>query len=174
MDFIGSVFTKIVEDGIFSETSLLLIIICLLAIGYQYVLKPLMTKVENIPTKKDLDDSKEYFDKNDEDIITDIKRMIDSIEKDDARNFNDIKNLLLGAENNIQRQFDDVRNMVDRMTMMLDSIEFLEQGTAKDLQTMQTDIENIKQILNQFQGHMLFGHSVEPKTSRNFGNRELK
>lgn len=61
----------------------------------------------------------------------------------------------------------DLNDKLDKLIQIVDEIEHLDENNNREIQELRRDIETIKQILNQFQGHMLF--------SRNdFGNKELK
>ena len=58
---------------------------------------------------------------------------------------------------------------LDNITDSLKDIENKSKNSHQEVSTLKNDVEGIKQILNQFQGHMLYGNSRS-----DFGNRELK
>lgn len=61
----------------------------------------------------------------------------------------------------------DLERKLDKLIEWMDELEDLNKDSNREIMELRRDIETIKQILNQFQGHMLY--------SRNdFGNKELK
>lgn len=56
---------------------------------------------------------------------------------------------------------------LDRLITLMDKLEDIDVNSHREIQELRRDIETIKQILNQFQGHMMYGRS-------DFGNKELK
>lgn len=63
---------------------------------------------------------------------------------------------------------DDVNTKLDKVLDVMDKIDNLDENNYREVKEMRRDIETVKQILNQFQGHMMYGHSND------FGNRELR
>ena len=59
--------------------------------------------------------------------------------------------------------------LLDKLVEKLDGVDEVAKNNGRDLTEIKHDVENIKQILNQFQGHMMYNDQP-----RNFGNRELK
>lgn len=60
----------------------------------------------------------------------------------------------------------EITDRLDKISSIIDEIEDIGRAGQRDIGQLKHDVEAIKQILNQFQGHMMYG-SV-------FGNRELK
>jgi predicted RNA-binding protein (virulence factor B family) len=55
------------------------------------------------------------------------------------------------------------------MSILLDEVEDLSEGSYREIRELKKDVEQIKQILNQFQGHLMYSDK-----SNSFGNRELR
>ena len=64
---------------------------------------------------------------------------------------------------------DAVGNKLDSILKIIDRMGDVDQETSREVNEMRRDIESVKQILNQFQGHMMYGN-----TTSDFRNRELK
>jgi hypothetical protein len=62
----------------------------------------------------------------------------------------------------------EVSMKLDKIVEELDSIEELGKENRRDIQDLKRDIEHTKQILNQFQGHLMYNNRGD------FGNRELR
>lgn len=75
---------------------------------------------------------------------------------------------LIQAKKDIDHGYvQDLESKLDNLIEIMDEIEKLDSRNNREIQELRRDIETIKQILNQIQGHMLF--------SRNdFGNKELR
>ena len=67
-------------------------------------------------------------------------------------------------------ELDKICKSLDKIIRMLEEIEKEDGSSSKDLISLKQDVEKIKQILNQFQGHLMYG----TRRSSDFGNRELK
>lgn len=63
---------------------------------------------------------------------------------------------------------EELSKKLDKMTEVLDEIKEFDRDSYREINELKRDIEQIKQILNQFQGHLMYGRS------NSFGNRELK
>jgi uncharacterized coiled-coil protein SlyX len=59
--------------------------------------------------------------------------------------------------------------LLDKLVEKLDDVDEVVKNNGRDITEIKHDVEQIKQILNQFQGHMMYNDQP-----RNFGNRELK
>lgn len=64
---------------------------------------------------------------------------------------------------------ENISKKLDKMSDLLDEVDDLGKGSYREVKELKKDIEQIKQILNQFQGHLMYSG----KTS-SFGNRELR
>ena len=65
---------------------------------------------------------------------------------------------------------DEIIEKLDKIIDNIDEIQDLDGNTYREIISMRRDVETVKQILNQFQGHMMYGgHRAE-----DFGNRELR
>lgn len=84
----------------------------------------------------------------------------------------EIRNLLNIAGEIDKISFEELSKRVDRTLEKLDSVEEFAKDNHKDLIELKRDIDYIKQLLNQFQGHMMYGSGS--RRSSDFGNRELK
>lgn len=80
-----------------------------------------------------------------------------------------IKESLKESENNSDLKLEEVSKKLDKMIEVLDEIEDNGDANRRDVKEIRRDIEHIKQILNQFQGHLMYGGGPS-----HFGNRELK
>lgn len=80
-----------------------------------------------------------------------------------------IKESLKESENNSDLKLEEVSKKLDKMIEVLDEIEDNGDANRRDVKELRRDIEHIKQILNQFQGHLMYGGGPS-----HFGNRELK
>lgn len=132
----SSLFTLISElanGGVIADSTLLLIIIGLIGLGYSYVLKPLVTRSENTAS------------------LDNIKAIADEIHKENELNI------------------EEVSKKLDKIVEVLDEIESTSENNRRDIKELRRDVEHIKQILNQFQGHLMYGGGPS-----HFGNKELK
>lgn len=76
----------------------------------------------------------------------------------------------LGTPEQIKTEInvEELSKKLDKMTKVLDEIKEFDRDSYREINELKRDIEQIKQILNQFQGHLMYGRSSS------FGNRELK
>lgn len=65
-------------------------------------------------------------------------------------------------------KMDELVNKLNRTLEKLDYIENVASSDSKDTEILRRDIEEIKQILTQFQGGMMYG------SNNKFGNQELR
>lgn len=63
----------------------------------------------------------------------------------------------------------EMTNKLDKLIQVLDNVEDYEKDNYTKITELKRDIEHIKQILNQFQGHLMYGN----RRGNDFGNREL-
>jgi DNA repair exonuclease SbcCD ATPase subunit len=125
--------SDLVKGGMVADTTLLLIIIGLIGLGYTQIIKPLMSRVEKSVT------------------LENIKTVADEIHKENELNI------------------EEVSKKLDKIVEVLDEIESSGENNRRDIKELRRDVEHIKQILNQFQGHLMYGGGPS-----HFGNRELK
>lgn len=128
-----AIINTLVEHGIIGDTSLFLIIIALILVGYVYVLKPIKDRILTVPS-----------DSN-------VKKMIDDAAKLEVLNI------------------DEASKKLDKIVEVLDKVAEVGKDSHRDVSEIKRDIETIKQILNQFQGHLMYN-----RINNDFGNRELK
>jgi methyl-accepting chemotaxis protein len=138
---IVSIISDLAVSGILTDTSLLIIIISILVLSYKYFIIPLLSKVSEQPTTEDL---------------TSI-----------LQNSNDIIESQIDEVNEISIKLE---KLLDKIVGDLDEVYDLSKNNTRDVTEIRSDAAQIKQILNQFQGHMMYSNSQ----SRDFGNRELK
>lgn len=85
-------------------------------------------------------------------------------------NKEEIKNLISSVENKPSLDaIDRLTLKVDKLSETIDSLEIHDISYSKDMEMIKRDIEMVKQMLNQFQGHMLYG-----QRQSDFGNKELR
>jgi chromosome segregation ATPase len=72
-------------------------------------------------------------------------------------------------ENSSELELKEVSNKLDKLIEALDEIESTGNSNRRDIKDLRRDVEQIKQILNQFQGHFMYSGGPS-----HFGNRELK
>jgi len=84
----------------------------------------------------------------------------------------DVKEIIINTakseELNIEEIEKEINSKLDKLIEVLDEVEDLEKGSYREIKELKRDIEQIKQILNQFQGHLMYGRNSD------FGNRELR
>lgn len=84
----------------------------------------------------------------------------------------DVKEIIINTakseEFNIEEIEKEINSKLDKLIEVLDEVEDLEKGSYREIKELKRDIEQIKQILNQFQGHLMYGRNSD------FGNRELR
>jgi methyl-accepting chemotaxis protein len=130
---IFALISDLVKDGAVTDTTLLLIIIGLIFLGYTQIIKPLMSRVEKVAS------------------LENVKKIANDVQ--------------LKTELNIE----EVSKKLDKIVEVLDEIESNGENNRRDIKELRRDVEHIKQILNQFQGHLMYGGGPS-----HFGNRELK
>lgn len=82
-----------------------------------------------------------------------------------------VKELVSECNDNEKLNIDELTKKLQKLELLLDSINDIDKGSYREILELKKDIESIKQILNQFQGHMMYSGS---RRSSDFGNRELK
>lgn len=96
-----------------------------------------------------------------------IKPLKDRI--DTMATLKDIKDTNDVSDKQKKISLDEIMEKLDKIIDNIDEIQDLDGNTYREIINMRRDVETVKQILNQFQGHMMYGgHRVE-----DFGNREL-
>lgn len=65
-------------------------------------------------------------------------------------------------------EIEKLNGKIDILIKRMETLETHNETSEKDCDEIKRDLENIKQILNQFHGHMLYNNQAA------FGNRELK
>ena len=71
-------------------------------------------------------------------------------------------------------QIDVIMKRLEKIVKRLDElgVDIEKSNNQKEIDEFRRDLEQIKQILNQFQGHMLYGSGT--RLSSDFGNQELR
>lgn len=64
---------------------------------------------------------------------------------------------------------EEMGKKLNKILEVMDQIDDIDKNSYREVKELRRDIETVKQILNQFQGHMLYGNR-----SSDFGNKELK
>ena len=64
----------------------------------------------------------------------------------------------------------EIITKLDKIIDNIDEIQDLDGNTYREIINMRRDVESVKRILDQFQGHMMYGG----RRAGDFGNRELK
>ena len=64
----------------------------------------------------------------------------------------------------------EIITKLDKIIDNIDEIQDLDGNTYREIINMRRDVESVKRILDQFQGHMMYGG----RRSEDFGNRELR
>jgi len=80
----------------------------------------------------------------------------------------EIKELVKEISDKDQLNVEDVSNKLKEIEKKLNEVEDYLKVEQTDHAQLKRDIEQIKTMLNQFQGHMMYNHGSA------FGNRELK
>jgi len=71
--------------------------------------------------------------------------------------------------NKTEVKSDIILKRLDNITQKINNVDLISDNNIKELKDIQHDITYIKQILDQFHGHLMYNRS-----SDKFGNRELK
>lgn len=145
--FLG-IFKDIVSSGAISPDNILLLELTALAAVSYYFLRPMYEKMKTLITKEEI---VEILEKRVHDETTEIENYIAQTVKDETR------------------QLEDIINRLERLYDRIESIDENEKSSYKEMKEIRRDIESVKQILNQFQGHMLYG-----RRATDFTNQELK
>lgn len=66
---------------------------------------------------------------------------------------------------------EEISKKLDKIVEVLDEVEDFGRGNYREVKELKKDIEQIKTMLNQFQGHFMYNRSTN---SGDFGNRELR
>ena len=66
--------------------------------------------------------------------------------------------------------FEELSKKLESVSKSIEFLKELDKSNFKEITEIKRDVEQIKQILNQFQGHMMYGG----RRTSDFGNRELK
>ena len=64
----------------------------------------------------------------------------------------------------------EIITKLDKIIDNIDEIQDLDGNTYREIINMRRDVESVKRILDQFQGHMMYGGRM----AGDFGNRELR
>lgn len=97
-----------------------------------------------------------------------LKPIYDKIFK--IPSFEEVK-VLIDASNELKKiDFADLSEKIEKLETLLDSINDFDKDSCRQLTDLKRDIEEIKRILNQFQGHLMYSGG---RRSADFGNREL-
>lgn len=80
----------------------------------------------------------------------------------------DLKKIVQTASDEDELNVEEVSKKLEEMLKKLDDIEEFGKNNYREIFELKRDIEQIKTMLNQFQGHMMYNHGGT------FGNRELK
>lgn len=87
---------------------------------------------------------------------------------DELPSLESIKELLDGYSETDRMTLDNLTNYLKKIDEKLQDIGEKTTGSEREIQDMKKDVDSIREILNQIQGHLLYSHSS------GFGNRELK
>ena len=97
-------------------------------------------------------------------VIKPLKDKIDTIATiDDIRSTSDATS----REGKIN--LGEIITKLDKIIDNIDEIQDLDGNTYREIINMRRDVESVKRILDQFQGHMMYGG----RRSEDFGNRGL-
>ncbi len=80
-----------------------------------------------------------------------------------------LKQIIKESDGKSELELKEVSNKLDKLIEALDEIESTGNSNRRDIKDLRRDVEQIKQILNQFQGHFMYSGGPS-----HFGNRELK
>lgn len=81
----------------------------------------------------------------------------------------DVKDIIDETNKIDKVRLDEIAARLDKIVKDIDEIHGLDEDTYREIINMRRDVETVKQILNQFQGHMMYG-----RRSEDFGNKELR
>ena len=129
-----SLLNNAIEAGMITDTALLLLIIGFLAFIYRTILRPIVDRVNNVPT------------------------------------YNDVQKIIEDQKSNDSINLDELKSRLEKIVEYLELIEADSNISTRDIQDLKRDLDNIKQILNQFQGHLMYNNGGRG----HWGNKELK
>ena len=98
-------------------------------------------------------------------VIKPLKDKIDTI-----ATINDIKATSDATSREGKINLGEIITKLDKIIDNIDEIQGLDGNTYREIINMRRDVESVKRILDQFQGHMMYGG----RRSEDFGNRELR
>lgn len=81
----------------------------------------------------------------------------------------DVRELINSQGNVDAAHVESINKTLDEIIKKLEEIDSYDRDNYRELKELRRDVESVKQILNQFHGHMLYG-----RTPSDFGNKELK
>jgi len=123
---------SLANHGVIIDSGLIMVLVAGLALLYKYVIKPLKTAVEDLLTRKQLEDVRDEMQVSD------------------------------------QKNFQELVTRLNTLVAVAEDISDTETGVDRDVKDIKKDVENIKDMLNQIQGHLMYNRSD------GFGNRELR
>lgn len=97
-------------------------------------------------------------------VVRPIKEKIDTLPS-----IVDVKDIIDETNKIDKVRLDEIAARLDKIVKDIDEIHGLDEDTYREIINMRRDVETVKQILNQFQGHMMYG-----RRSEDFGNKELR
>lgn len=97
-------------------------------------------------------------------VVRPIKEKIDTLPS-----IVDVKDIIDETNKIDKVRLDEIAARLDKIVKDIDEIHGLDEDTYREIINMRRDVETVKQILNQFQGHMMYG-----RRSGDFGNKELR
>jgi len=143
MDGLFSLFNSLVAKGILTSFSLQIILVLLFYVAWRYYLKPIKQMLQDSPK------------------LSELKKSVD-----------DIKAAVEDALAGDTAHFEENRKALEKVIAFVDNIGDSEKINTRELNEIRRDIEHVKQILNQFQGHMMY--RGDGRRSGDFGNKELR
>lgn len=99
-------------------------------------------------------------------ILKPMKHKIDNIPT-----IKEITEALLNVETHEKEHFDEIEELLKKLSNLLDELCDSEKTNTREITEIRRDITHVKQILNQFQGHMMYGSD---RRTSDFGNKELR
>jgi len=96
-----------------------------------------------------------------------IRPMFKKVEQ--IPNISELKKLLKDSSEHDQSDIDELSKKLDKIIEVLEDLDDIDKSSFREIKELKRDVETIKQILNQFQGHMMYGGRQS-----DFGNREIK
>lgn len=95
-----------------------------------------------------------------------LKPMIGSLDK--TVSVSNVEDIISKSSTDHQYELEEVSDRLDKLIETLDEIGQHSKDSIRDIKEIRQDVQNIKQILNQFQGHFMYNNPGH------FGNRELR